>query len=88
VPQLEAAGSTLCLFADDLVLLAFSHQALQHALDRFSAACDQTGMKISTESALAVFTSGRTTGKTLKRMWCVYSSMLSVKFLKNLLVKR
>jgi len=54
VPQLKAAGSTLCLFADDLVLLAFSQQALQHALDRFSVACDQAGMKISTESALDV----------------------------------
>jgi len=37
------------LSADDLVLFAFSEQGLQHALDRFSAACDKTGMKISTE---------------------------------------
>jgi len=37
------------LFADDLVLLASSQQDLQHALDRFSAACDRAGMKISTK---------------------------------------
>jgi len=35
------------LFADDLVL-PVSQQRLQHALDRFSAACDRAGMKIST----------------------------------------
>jgi len=38
-------------FVDDLVLLASSEQGLQHALDRFSAACDKAGMKISTEKA-------------------------------------
>jgi len=32
-----------------LVLLASSEQCLQHALDRFAAACDQAGMKISTK---------------------------------------
>jgi len=37
------------LFADDLVLLASSARGLQHALYRFSVACDQSGMKISTE---------------------------------------
>ena len=36
------------LFADDLVLLAFSESGLQHALDGFAAACDIAGMKIST----------------------------------------
>jgi len=35
------------LFADDLVLLVSSHQDLQHALDRFSVACDQAGSKTS-----------------------------------------
>jgi len=28
------------LLADNMVLLAFSQQSLQHALDRFSAACN------------------------------------------------
>ena len=37
------------LFADDLVLLASSQQCLQHALDRFSAACDRAGRKIYTK---------------------------------------
>jgi len=37
------------LFADDLVLLASSQHSLQHVLDRFSAACDRAGMKISTK---------------------------------------
>jgi len=36
------------LFASDLVLLASSQQSLQHALDRFSAACGQVGMETST----------------------------------------
>ena len=62
--QLGAAGSTSwelhdqrwelqdqrLLFADDLVLLASSQQSLQHALDRFSAACDRAGMKINTKN--------------------------------------
>jgi len=38
------------LFADNLVLLASSQQSLQHALDRFSAACHRAGMKISTKN--------------------------------------
>jgi len=41
----------ISLFADDLVLLASSESDLQHALDRFSAACDQVGMKISTKKS-------------------------------------
>ena len=36
------------LFADDLVLLAFSESGLQHALNGFAAACDIAEMKIST----------------------------------------
>jgi len=39
------------LFADDLALLASSQQCLQHALDRFSAACDRAGMKINTKKS-------------------------------------
>jgi len=35
------------LFLNDLVLLASSEQGVQHVLDRFSAACNQAGMKIS-----------------------------------------
>jgi len=38
------------LFADDLVLLAPSQQGLQHALNRFSAACGRVGMKNSTKN--------------------------------------
>jgi len=36
--------------ADALVLLASSEQGLQHAPDWFAAACDEAGMKISTEN--------------------------------------
>jgi len=35
--------------ADYLVLLGFSQQGLQHALDRFPVACGQAGMTISTK---------------------------------------
>jgi len=38
------------LIADDLVLLPSSQQGLQHALDRFSAACNRAKMTISTKS--------------------------------------
>jgi len=37
------------LFAEDLVLLASSQQGLQHEPNRFSAACDQAKVKISTK---------------------------------------
>jgi len=33
--------------ADDLELLPSSKQGFQHALDQFSAACIQTGMKVT-----------------------------------------
>ena len=36
------------LFADNLVLLASSKSGLQHTLNRFAAAFDIAGMKIST----------------------------------------
>ena len=36
------------LFADDLVLLSSSQSDLQEALHRFSDACSDVGMKIST----------------------------------------
>jgi len=42
-------------FADDLVLLTSSQQGLQHALDQFSAACDQARMKISTKNTEVLF---------------------------------
>ena len=35
------------LFADDLVLLAFSESGIQHALNGFANACEIAGMKIS-----------------------------------------
>jgi len=49
------------LFADDLVLLASFEQGLQHTLDGFSAACDQSRMKISTKKTkvLCLFRSQR-----------------------------
>jgi len=37
------------LSAHDLLLLPPSEQGLQHALDRFSVACDQAGNKIITK---------------------------------------
>jgi len=40
-----------CLqIADDLELLAFSGKCVQHALDRFSVACDRAGMIFSTKN--------------------------------------
>ena len=38
----------LFIFADDLLRLVSSEQGIQHAFDRFSAACKQGGLKIST----------------------------------------
>jgi len=38
------------LYADELVLVVSSQQSLQHALDRFSAACDRAGMKINSKN--------------------------------------
>jgi len=38
------------LFADDWVLITSSQLGLQHALDRISAACDPSRMKISTKN--------------------------------------
>ena len=46
---LETAGSAVYFFADDLALLASTEQGLQYVLDRFGAACDQTGIKIITQ---------------------------------------
>ena len=62
------------LFADDLVLLAFSQQSLQHALDRFSAACDRAGVKISTKNTESCLSTNprqsmlQVTGKTLQQV--------------------
>uniref|UniRef100_A0A672FD98 Reverse transcriptase domain-containing protein n=1 Tax=Salarias fasciatus TaxID=181472 RepID=A0A672FD98_SALFA len=42
------------LFADDVVLLASSNQDLQHALGRFAAECEATGMRISTSKSEAM----------------------------------
>jgi len=74
-------------FADDLVLLASSQQCLQHALDRFSAACDRAGMKINTKytEVLCLSTKPRqcmlqVSGNTLqevekfKHLWVVVAS--------------
>ncbi|TWW81730.1 R2DM Retrovirus-related Pol polyprotein from type II retrotransposable element [Takifugu flavidus] len=42
------------LFADDVVLLASSARDLQLSLDRFAAACEAAGMKISTSKSKAM----------------------------------
>ncbi|TWW73385.1 R2 Retrovirus-related Pol polyprotein from type I retrotransposable element [Takifugu flavidus] len=42
------------LFADDVVLLASSARDLQRSLDRFAAACEAAGMKISTSKSEAM----------------------------------
>ena len=39
------------LFADDVVVLAPSHQDLKHALGRFAAECEAAGMRISTSKS-------------------------------------
>ena len=38
----RAARSTACFFVENLVLLASSQQGLHHALDLFSAVCEQS----------------------------------------------
>ena len=60
--QLSWGGCHICelqdqplIFADDLVLLASSQHDLQHALDQFSAACNQARMKISTKNTKVLF---------------------------------
>ncbi|TWW59969.1 hypothetical protein D4764_05G0000590 [Takifugu flavidus] len=47
------AGRSL-LFADDVVLLASSARDLQLSLDRFAAACEAAGMRISTSKSEAM----------------------------------
>ena len=42
---------SLLLFADDVVLLAPSHECLQHALKQFAAECDAVSMRISTSKS-------------------------------------
>ena len=42
------------LFADDVVLMAPSACDLQHSLDRFTAECEVTGMRISTSKSEAM----------------------------------
>ena len=46
---IERCKISRLLFADDLVLLAFSESGLQHTVNGFAAACDIAGMKIITE---------------------------------------
>jgi len=47
---MEAAKVTCFLFANDLFFFVLSVPGFQHALDRFAASGDHTGMKISTEN--------------------------------------
>jgi len=49
------------LFVDDLVLLllASSQRGVQHALDRFAATCDKTGLKFSTKNTKVLCISGK-----------------------------
>ncbi|TWW63932.1 hypothetical protein D4764_03G0009400 [Takifugu flavidus] len=47
------------LFADDVVLLASSARDLQLSLDRFAAACEAAGMRISTSKSEPWFSTGK-----------------------------
>ncbi|TWW65506.1 R2DM Retrovirus-related Pol polyprotein from type II retrotransposable element [Takifugu flavidus] len=47
------------LFADDVVLLASSARDLQLSLDRFAAACEAAGMRISTSKSEAMVLTGK-----------------------------
>ncbi|TWW67374.1 hypothetical protein D4764_02G0004150 [Takifugu flavidus] len=49
----DPVGIGSLLFADDVVLLASSARDLQLSLDRFAAACEVAGMKISTSKSEA-----------------------------------
>jgi len=63
------------LFADDLVLHTSSQQGLQHALDRFSAACDRTGMKISIKNTEVVcYASLKTQGSACCKWAAIHCS--------------
>ncbi|TWW54336.1 hypothetical protein D4764_06G0008300 [Takifugu flavidus] len=55
-PLIRAVRSLIgsLLFADDVVLLASSAHDLQLSLDRFAAACEAAGMKISTSKSEAM----------------------------------
>jgi len=44
-------GIASLLFADDVVLLAFSDRALRHSLGRFAAECEAAGMRVSTSKS-------------------------------------
>ncbi|TWW76609.1 hypothetical protein D4764_13G0012710 [Takifugu flavidus] len=52
--SLVRIAGRLGLFADDVVLLASSARDLQLSLDRFAAACEAAGMKISTSKSEAM----------------------------------
>jgi len=49
VTKLRVAGSTVGFLRKILYCFSSSQQGLQHALDRFSAACNQAKMKITIE---------------------------------------
>jgi len=53
------------LYADGFVLVESSEQGLLHALYRFSAACDQAGMKIKSKVTETIFHSIITSQCTL-----------------------
>ncbi|TWW77322.1 hypothetical protein D4764_12G0007120 [Takifugu flavidus] len=55
-PLIRAVRSLIAslLFADDVVLLASSARDLQLSLDRFAAACEAAGMRISTSKSEAM----------------------------------
>ncbi|TWW61291.1 hypothetical protein D4764_05G0013810 [Takifugu flavidus] len=53
-PGLKLPRIASLLFADDVVLLAPSARDLQLSLDRFAAACEAAGMKISTSKSEAM----------------------------------
>ena len=56
------------LFKDDLVLMASFKSGFQHTLNGFEAACDITGMKVSTSKTEVLHLSLHIKGVSLKHM--------------------
>ena len=75
LPPLRTPMNSL-LIADDLVPLASSQEDLQHALGRYSVACHQAGMKISTKQKKQLFIPALSQ-QSLPRLEWVYCYALS-----------
>ena len=70
------------------MLLASSQQGLQHALDRFSAACDRTGMKITTKKTevlcyVSLETQGSDVYATSERQYTATGGEVQVVYLRG-----